>query len=188
MAGRVRVYIACSVDGFIAGPGNDLSWLPQGPDDLTGPTDPRAVQYEAFMADVGAMLMGRGTYDVVAGFDGPWPYGDTPVVVATSRPLDPLAPTVHAASGDITRLVGRARELAAGRDVYLDGGNLIRQALDAELVDELIITMVPVVLGAGHALFAGVDGRHTLTFDAHYDMGGMVQLVARPTSRRSTPE
>ena len=146
MPGLVRVFIATSLDGFIAGPDDDLSWLP----------DPRPGEdfgYAAFMARTGAILMGRSTYEVAAGFDGPWPYGDTPVLVATRRELDaPAAPTVEAGERDAGGARRRSRTSAAvGRDIYLDGGDLVRQVLDAGLVDELTITVIPVILGAGVA-------------------------------------
>ena len=113
--GRLRVYIAMSLDGFIAGPDHDLSWLtgadPDAPSEAPpGDTDPDALTYEDFMSTVGALLMGRSTYDVVRGFDVPWPYGETPVLVATTRPLDGGAPsTVRAVSGPISDIVSAAK-------------------------------------------------------------------------------
>ena len=76
-ASLIRVYIACSLDGFIAGPGDDLSWLPgaQGgssPEPSEVITDDGALTFEDFITDVGALLMGRRTHDVVAGFGGDW--------------------------------------------------------------------------------------------------------------------
>ena len=182
---RVRVYIASSLDGFIAGPGDDLSWLPgadpANPTPPPAPADPGALSYEAFIADVGVILLGRGTYDVVRGFDG-WYYGDTPVLVATTRPLDAdPPPTVRAVSGGIGEIVAEARRLAAPKDVYLDGGVLIRQAAEADLIDELTVTLAPVALGAGHPLFAGMKRRYPLEILSHHDFpGGMVQLRMRP--------
>ena len=81
--GRTRVFIASSLDGFIAGPEDDLSWLPAVLD-----PSPDAISFSSFMKEIGAMLMGRRTYDMVAGFDGPWPYGAVPVSVATHRALE----------------------------------------------------------------------------------------------------
>ncbi len=218
---QVRVYVACSLDGFIAGPDHDLSWLP-GADgattdaantdaersatperrtdspsslrdiaapshavstaaDATAAPHAGAVGFEQFLGDVGALLMGRDTYDVVAGFGDAWAYGDRPVLVATHRELESPRAQVRRVSGDIRDLVRAALSAAAGKDVYIDGGNLIRQALDAELIDDLIVTLVPVVLGAGHALFAGSKRRHTMEFLGHRSFeGGMVQLHARP--------
>lgn len=186
---RVRVYIACSLDGFIAGVNDDLSWLPGNDSFEQGEDNPAAsvkdegvLSYEEFTADVGAMLMGRRTYDAVLGFDIGWPYGDKPVVVATSRPLDPIAPTILPASGTIEEIVTVAKEAAAGKDVYLDGGNLIRQGLDAGLVDELVVTMVPVAIGAGHSLFAGVAQRHHFELVSVGRYIEMLQMTLRPRS------
>ena len=180
MAGRIRAFLACSLDGFVAGPDDDLSWLP-GPDP-DAPEDDAG--YAAFMAEVGAMLMGRTTHDVVAGFDVPWPYGDTPVLVATTRPLEPGAPTVRAVSGDIAALVDDARQTAGGGDVYVDGGALVRQALVAGLLDELILTVVPVALGAGASLFGGLPAHHRFERQQVRALfGGMVQLTLTPVGR-----
>jgi dihydrofolate reductase len=85
---RVRVYIAVSLDGFIAGPECDISWLPQG--------DPSAVEgsggvgFCEFIAEIGAILMGRNTYDFLAGYGGDWHYGDRPLLVATHRACEPI--------------------------------------------------------------------------------------------------
>ena len=177
MTGRVRVFIACSLDGFIAGEGDDLSWLPDSPEDHG---------YDALMADVGALLIGRATFDVASGFD-PWPYGDRPVLVATTRSIVVPVPTVREVSGPIAGLVSEALHAAAGRDVYLDGGNLIRQALDADLIDELTVTFIPVVLGAGHPLFAGVSHRRHMHLVAHRVVSGLMQGTYRPGAAPSAP-
>lgn len=178
MTGRARVFIASSLDGFIAGEDHDLSWLPEGTEEE--PLEDHG--YSAFMASVGALLMGRSTYDVVRGFDVDWPYGETPVLVATRRALDEDPPgTVQALSGSIEVLVAQALETAGGKDVYLDGGEIVRQALDAGLVDELIVTMIPVVLGKGHPLFAGVARRHHFEVaDCQSFSHGLVQLRLVP--------
>ncbi len=178
MSSRVRVYIATSLDGFIAGLDDDLSWLPQ-----PGGEEPSDAGYAEFFAQIGAMLMGRRTYEVVAGFEGPWPYGDTPVLVATRRKLESPEPTVRAVSGGIEQIVAEARAAAGARDVYLDGGALIRSALDAGLVDELTISVASVILGAGIPLFAGASRRHALELIESRSIGaGMVQMTYRPTS------
>lgn len=174
--GRVRVYIATSMDGFIAGPGDDLSWLPDPPEGSG-----EDYGWSAFIADIGALLMGRGTYDAVRGMGVDWPFPDHDTVVATSRPLQDPPPRVEAKGGDVGDLVAAARERAGGRDVYLDGGKLIRQALDAGLVDEVTVTLVPVVLGAGHPLFAGAAERNRFNLVSHRPLpGGLVQLTWVP--------
>jgi len=187
MTQRVRVYIACSLDGFIAGPAGDLSWLPGADGGAVDASaqDPAALSYEAFMSDVGALLMGRRTHDAVVKLAGEWPYGDLPVLVATHRPLSPTSPTVRAVNGDIRTVVALAKEAAAGKDVYLDGGELIRQALDEELVDDIVMTVVPIVLGTGHPLFAGVQQRHRFRLLGHHTFaGGLLQLHFHPVQPR----
>lgn len=170
--GRVRAFLAMSIDGYIAGPDDDLSWLPMG--DLPGPG---ALDLEHFMAGVGAILMGRRTWDIVAGFDS-WAYGDTPVLVATSRPLTPDRGTVRSVNGPIDDLVDLALTVADGRDVYVDGGVMVQKTLEADRLDELIATVVPVVLGGGVPLFATSAGARHFTFAPPAPYGSMVQLRA----------
>ena len=172
MTGTARVFIACSLDGFVAGPEDDLSWLP-------APVAGEDYGYAEFMAGTAAILMGRRTYDVAAAF-ADWPYGDTPVFVATSRPIDPVAPTVRAVHGSPAELLAAVRAETAG-GIYLDGGSLIRACLDAGLIDELTVTVVPVVLGDGTPLFAGVAAPHRLALESATPYpNGLVQLRYRP--------
>ena len=175
MPGPVSVFIACSLDGFIAGPDDDLSWLPTDDGEDYG--------FDDFLAKVGAIVMGRNTYRVVEGFGGDWPYGDVPVLVATTRPLEPIRPTVRAIRGKAHELLQQAREVT-GKGIYVDGGDVIRQFLDAGLIDELTVTVVPVILGAGAPLFAGAAHRRSLELvDSKAFRTGLVQLryvVARP--------
>ncbi len=175
---RVRVFLAQSLDGFIAGPNDDLSWLP-APDPSAAPEDDGDDGgFRAFLGDIGAILMGRRTFDVVTGFGGPWPYGERPMLVATHRALEADVPTAHAVEGSIEAMVDLARAAAKEKDVYLDGGAHVRQALDAGLVDELTLTIVPVALGAGVPLFAGVARRHRLDLQRIRTMSdGLVQLT-----------
>lgn len=176
----IRVYLACSLDGFIAGPDNELSWLLKDrtlPGNL--PPDPGALRFEPFMAQVGAILMGRTTYDVVEKMES-WPYGDTPVIVSTHRDMRPARSTVRAAAGSIQDLIQEAKEVAKTKDVYLDGGDLVRQALDASMVDEITLTLVPTLLGAGTRLFENLRTSAELQFLAHHTFdNGLVQLRAQ---------
>lgn len=178
--GRVRVYLGCSLDGCIAGPEHDLSFLMEHAPAEGEAKASAGVSFEQFMADVGALLMGRRTYQVPLDYDA-WHYGDRPVLVATHHDLPP-APQggrAYAVQGPIEELVAQALEAAGGKDVYLDGGDLVRQGLDAGLVDELILTLLPVVLGRGIRLWDGLQRRHDLRFDPPVDHGaGMLQLRA----------
>ncbi|MEO1267379.1 MAG: dihydrofolate reductase family protein [Myxococcota bacterium] len=177
---RVRVYMGCSLDGFIAGPDHDLAWLHDDysrPDDLK--LDPAALQYEAFMEQIGAMLMGRATYDAVAQM-GPWKDNGKPVLVATHRPFTPPSDLVRSVSGTIETLIHEAKEAAGEEDVYIDGGDLVCQALNAGLVDEITLTYLPILLSEGTRLFDGLTSRSRLQFVAHHPFGGgLLQVTAR---------
>lgn len=185
--GPVRVYLACSVDGFIAGPDDDLSWLPD-PTVMGGFAAAGALGFEEHLAEMGALLMGRRTWDVVStlvdqmGSDSP--YGEVPILVATTRPLEDPPGTVRAVSGPVERMVAEAKTVAGMRGVYLDGGLLVRSALREGLVDELVLTVVPVLLGGGTRLFDETVGRHRMEPVGVADVGdGIVQLryrVRRP--------
>jgi dihydrofolate reductase len=157
---RAAVFVATSLDGFIAREDGALDWLP-GIDDGEGGDH----GFSAFMAGVDAMVVGRGTFDTVLSFPA-WPYGRTPVIVLTHRPL-PDAPET------VTPMAGTPAEIARGaaergwRRLYVDGGAVIRAFLAAGLVDRLILTRVPVLLGRGIPLFGPLDGdlrfRHVST-------------------------
>uniref|UniRef100_A0A6V3R9W5 Bacterial bifunctional deaminase-reductase C-terminal domain-containing protein n=1 Tax=Lotharella globosa TaxID=91324 RepID=A0A6V3R9W5_9EUKA len=188
--GKVRVYIACSLDGFIAGPKGELDWLEQSADkddDKKSDTQVQAgaVTFEEMLSNTGCMLMGRTTYDTVVGF-GPemWAYGDIPVHVLTHRELPPSKHNAKAVSGSLQDAVQNALAAAKGKDVYVDGGSMIRQALDAGLVDDMIITMIPIVLGKGISLFAGASQRHPLEFYGNFKYNQTVQLHARPIRKQ----
>lgn len=147
---RVTVFIATSVDGFIAREDGGLDWLP-------GP-EAESHGYEELMASVDALVMGRKTYETVLGF-GEWPYGEKPIVVLSSRELEgaPAGAVVERMGGEPGEV---AEQLAARgmRHVYLDGGVTIQRFLKAGLVDRLILTRVPVLLGAGVPLFGETGG------------------------------
>lgn len=147
----------------------------------TRASDPGALEFDDFLVDIGAMLMGRRTYDVVRRMEIARPYGELPVLVATHRSLDDAPPTVRAVSGDIHALIAQAKDVASGKDVYLDGGVMVRQALDAGLVDHMVLTFVPALIGRGHSLFAGLETRHRLEYLGWYRYrGNALQVHVRP--------
>lgn len=172
---KVHVFIATSLDGFIAGSNDELDWLT--------PTGDAEDTFSPFMKRVGAMLMGRRTWNVVSDFDGPWAYGSTPILVATTKPLESTRDTVSATSGTIGEMLDAAKAAAGEQLVYIDGGELIRSALAAGLVDELTITLIPVVLGRGISLFAGLQDRVSLELLGERNLGsGMIEVKYRPTT------
>lgn len=159
---EATVYIGTSLDGFIARENGDIDWLTDGSDqgtDEAKPTDSAEdYGYEEFFATVDALVMGRGTYDKVLTF-GEWPYGDKPVIVLTSRPLDrptQVPGTVESMSCSPAECVARL-EARGMRHLYVDGGKTIQSFLRAGLITRLIITRLPVLIGRGIPLFGPLD-------------------------------
>jgi dihydrofolate reductase len=142
---KASVFIATSLDGFIARANGDLDWLPPGGGEEHG--------YEAFIATVDALVIGRKTYETVLSFDT-WPYGGKPVYVLSTSALAP-APSgavVEHLSGAPAEIVAQLVARGVGH-VYVDGGITIQGFLLAGLIQRLIITRIPVLLGAGIPLF-----------------------------------
>jgi dihydrofolate reductase len=142
---KASVFIATSLDGFIARANGGLDWLPPGGGEEHG--------YDAFIATVDALVIGRKTYETVLSFDT-WPYGGKPVYVLSTRALAPAPPgaLVEHLSGPPAELVARLAARGVGH-VYVDGGITIQGFLQAGLIQRLIITRIPVLLGAGIPLF-----------------------------------
>ena len=152
---KASVFIATSLDGFIARSDGSLDWLPEGGGEPHG--------YTEFMATVDALVIGRKTFETVLSFSE-WPYGTKPVIVLSSSPATLQAPpgatcTIMAASP--ADVVDRLAERGM-RHLYIDGGVTIQRFLSAGLIQRLVITRVPVVLGTGIPLFGPVA--HDLRF------------------------
>ena len=146
---KASVFIGTSLDGFIARTNGDLDWLPPGGGEEHG--------YDAFMATVDALVIGRKTYETVLTFDT-WPYGEKPVYVLSTRTLAPALPgaVVERLSGPPAEIVAQLAARGVGH-VYVDGGITIQGFLQAGLIQRLIITRIPVLLGAGIPLFGALD-------------------------------
>lgn len=142
---RVSVYIAVSLDGFIAEEGGGLGFLERVQGDGSGDYG-----YAAFLATVDALVVGRTTYDQVLGF-GAWPFAGKTVVVLTHRPLAPAHGERAHAGALAPLLAGLAGEGCLR--VYLDGGVAVRAGLVEDVVDELTMSTVPLLLGRGVPLF-----------------------------------
>jgi dihydrofolate reductase len=145
---RNIVYIAASLDGFIARQDGSLDWL-------TGFPNPENLDYgfAEFMAGVDAVLMGRLTYETVLGFEA-WPYAK-PVFVLSGT-LKGVAPAL---AGKAEVVCGPLRDLLAGLErrgikrLYVDGGRTVQSFLREDLVDELTVSRLPLLLGGGRPLF-----------------------------------
>lgn len=141
---RVSVFIAASIDGYIATLDDKLDWL----DAAVLPGEDYG--YDEFIATVDVVAMGRGTYDFISGIDQ-LPYGDRHVYVFTHRPP---APRRGATFWQVTAREAVAHwERAGAQHVYLDGGVLISSFLAEDLIDDMVLTTAPVLLGQGRRLF-----------------------------------
>ena len=156
------VFCGVSVDGFIARPDGAIDWLPQVTEDHG---------YTELMATVDAMVIGRGTYETVLGFKGEWTYGQTPVIVLSTGALDlsrHRGVPVEQMNGEPGEIVARL-EARGMKHLYVDGGITIQRFLRAGMIQRLIVTRVPVLIGQGIPLFgpleADVPLRHVRTRD-----------------------
>ena len=145
---RASVFVGTSLDGFIARLDGSLDFLPPGGGEPHG--------FDEFMASVDAHVIGRKTYETVIGFDG-WAYGEKPVFVLSDGPLAPAPPgaVVERMSGEPVAIASRL-EARGIRHAYVDGGITIQQFLRAGLIQRMIITRVPVLIGEGIPLFGAV--------------------------------
>jgi dihydrofolate reductase len=162
----VSVFIGTSVDGFIARPHGELDFLPPGGGEPHG--------YDDFIASVDVLVIGRKTFESVLAFPD-WPYADKRVVVLSSRPVNLSAAPV----GKVEQMGGPPAEIVAkleatgAHHLYVDGGITVQRFLRAGLVQRLIITRVPVLIGEGIPLFGALPHdiwlQHVAT--QHYPSG-----------------
>jgi dihydrofolate reductase len=144
---KTSVFVGTSVDGFIARVNGELDFLPP---------EPEPHGYDEFMASVDALVIGRNTFETVLGFGG-WAYGAKPVFVLSTRPLPavPEGAVVERMSGEPAAILAALEARGIGH-VYVDGGVTIQRFLQAGLIQTLIITRVPVLIGAGIPLFGAL--------------------------------
>ncbi len=167
MRPRCSVYIAVSLDGFIAREDGSIDWLSQV--EMPG----EDYGYRAFMDSVDAVVLGRRTYDQVLSFPA-WPFDGKRCVVLTRRPLPQPRHGETSFEGPPEALLDTLADL---RRAYVDGGDVIRQFLAAGLVDDLTLSVVPLLLGRGRPLFGAMPVDRRLRLLASSTFGsGLVQL------------
>jgi dihydrofolate reductase len=178
---KLSVFCGVSVDGFLARPNHALDFLE------TGEQEPHG--FEEFYGGVDVVVIGRKTFEVVLTF-GKWAYGKKPVVVLSSHPLDFSSVNggvVEQMSGEPANIVMQLKERGF-KHAYIDGGITIQRFLAAGLIDRLVITRVPVLIGEGINLFGPVPhdiGLHHVATRCY--RGGLVQseyqIGAAPLNR-----
>ncbi|HUK22846.1 MAG TPA: dihydrofolate reductase family protein [Gemmatimonadales bacterium] len=143
---NAAVFVGTSLDGFIARRDGKLDFLPAGGGEDHG--------YSEFFAGVDTLVIGRKTYETVLEFPE-WPYGSKPIVVLSSREIE----RPRDSRAIVERMAGHPREIVArleargARDLYVDGGVTIQRFLEAGLIQRLVVTRVPVLIGSGIPLF-----------------------------------
>ncbi|MBG5919833.1 dihydrofolate reductase family protein [Providencia stuartii] len=150
---RNIIYIATSLDGYIADANNLLDWLFSVPN-----PEQDDMGFSAFMQRIDAVVMGRNTFETVCNFDGEWPYNKPVFVLSNSMKAIPeklIGKAIHLVRGDITGVIDSIHR-AGFHTLYIDGGSAAKQCLVEDLIDEMIITTVPILLGGGTPLFGHV--------------------------------
>ena len=144
-----KVFIATSLDGYIADKNGSIDWLHSIPN-----PDQNDMGYAEFMSDIDALIMGRNTFQTVCGFDIEWPYHKHVYVLSntlTSIPKD-FQEYASLVNGSLSQVLESIHS-QGHQKLYIDGGSTIQSFLKEDLIDELIITTIPIVLGGGIALF-----------------------------------
>ncbi|MGY3572558.1 dihydrofolate reductase family protein [Vibrio paucivorans] len=143
------VYIATSLDGYIADKNNQVDWLHEVPN-----PEGSDFGFADFMERVDALVMGRNTFDMVASFGGDWPYSKPVFVLSNTMTSVPeqYQDKVFLVKGELKDVVASLNEQGY-QDLYIDGGVTIQNFLAQDLIDEMIITTIPTLLGGGIPLF-----------------------------------
>lgn len=147
------VFIAQSIDGYIADKNGKIDWLNSIPN-----PDGDDMAYNSFMNRMDAILMGRKTYETVLGFDTEWPYEKAVFVLSTSLKEIPesLKTKVTIVNGSLQKVLDEIHQKGFYR-LYIDGGSTIQSFLKQDLIDEMIITTFPIILGGGASLFSNLS-------------------------------
>jgi dihydrofolate reductase len=168
---KCSVFIAVSLDGFIARLDGSIDWLEAANQTVPVGTD---LGYEHFFASIDAMVMGRKTFEQVLTFVK-WPY-EKKTLVVLSRTLATLpegAPASVSLSRETPSVLAHRLEVEGFHHLYIDGGKTIQSFLQAGLIDEMTITTIPVVLGEGLPLFSdiGEDIHFSVVSSRAYEFG-----------------
>ncbi len=147
---KVILYIATSIDGFIARPNGKLDWLENLPNE--GKTD---YGYADFLKTIGTIIMGKTTYNEIIGFGIDWPYQENKTFVVTNdKNFSPSTPETFVLNADFDLFINKIRKESAQDCWLVGGGKLANYFIQNNLIDRLIISIAPVILGEGIPLFA----------------------------------
>ena len=176
---RTRYYAAATLDGYIADENDGIDWLQTYDEGFEGSEEPVNDALNAFMDEIGSLLMGSATYEFILNYGRAWPYEDRPTWVLTSRELESMeGANLRFHDGDVGDVHGEALEAAGERDLWVVGGGPVASQLEqAGLLDELQVTVVPVVLGSGKQLFAHPPRKPMKLLGTRAFSNGMTELT-----------
>lgn len=176
---RVRLYVATSLDGFIADREGSVDWLEAH--------DPRLYGYDQFFSEIGAIIMGRRTYEFARAMGEEWPYAGCRSFVLSSRTLVGVPDGVLPTSRGMAGALESARK-ATTKDIWIVGGALAMQsALDGGYIDLIDVFIVPVLLGRGLPLIADLARRQELSFEGIETFRDGVVKLTYTTRRGAAP-
>lgn len=149
MSTKNIVFIATSLDGYIAGPNGELDWLHSIPN-----PEQKDTGFEALLQEIDALVMGRVTFETVIGFGVPWPYPKPVFVWSNSLKSipEPYQDKAFLVKGSLEEVLESIHQQGF-QHLYIDGGTTVQSFLAEDLIDELRITQVPILLGKGIPLF-----------------------------------
>lgn len=147
---KTVLYIATSLDGFIARPDGNIDWLTSMPNPKN-----EDYGYAELLKSIGTTIMGRKTYQDIIGFGIDWPYIDmNSYVVTSNKDLQIQSPNTFLLTENLNDLIAETKDQSK-KDIWLiGGGQLIKSFLDAGLIDKMIITVIPKIIGEGIPLFS----------------------------------
>ncbi len=171
------VFIAKSLDGYIAGKNGELDWLTAIPN-----PDNVEMGFENLMQEIDAIVMGKNTFEVVCHFDGDLPYTKPIIVLSNSLKEIPakLQQSVSIMKGKPQDIISELHKKGYFK-LYIDGGKIVQAFLKADLIDELRITTIPILLGGGFPLFGELD--RPLEFD-HIESTVFLNQIVQNCYRR----
>ncbi len=168
---KIILYIATSKDGFIADKNGDVDWLPHPKDDH----DLEVVGYKKLMQRIDIILMGSRSFKQIAGF-GNWGWTDKHTYVFSTQTLEPQLPCITITNDSPSQFIKKMRETGSDKDIWLLGGaNLSKSFAEDGLIDEIILTIVPQILGDGIPL--GLSFNDFYLTREQTLMDGMIQRI-----------
>lgn len=169
---KFNVFIAISLDGYIAGPNDELDWLESENLKISG----EDFGYQKFSSQMDVILMGKNTYKIVSEFPK-WPYAGKKLIVYSSSLTTATQEDVEIFAGSIQELIDKLNNEQV-KNVYVDGGITISNLLNMNIIDTLTISLIPIILGTGKRLFNDIKATHNLKLETTKTYpNGLVQLV-----------